>query len=234
MQNRHQRDLELWHEARKKRFQDPSTLNALLHELNPIIQKEVGKWGSTVPRPALESKARMLTVDALKKYDPNRGAAVATHVTSQIRKLSRHVYPYQNVARLPENKQLNYNAFQIAQNRLVDTLGRDPTVDEMADQLGWPQRKVTDFQHSFARRELVESEGAYIEGDETQEPVVDFYYHGLSPTNRRLFEDITGYNNQRPMTNQQLMRKHQLTQGQLSYRKRKFTNDLQRIQRGQY
>lgn len=232
MQERQQQDLELWEQWRRNN--KPQDLSALLTQLNPVIQKEVGKWGSTVPRAGLEARANLLAVDALNNYDPKRGAAVATHVTSRIRKLSRHVYPYQNVARLPENKQLNYNTFQIANNRLLDTLGREPTIDELADELGWTKKKVTDFQHSFARKEIVESVGAYFDDGQSQEPTVDFYYHGLAPTDRKLFEDITGYNNQSSMSNKGIMDKYKLTQGQVSYRKRKFVDDLRNIQQGRF
>jgi DNA-directed RNA polymerase specialized sigma subunit len=230
MSNRQQQDLDMWREW--KRTNDPKVLNNLVDNLNPLIQREVQKWGTTVPRPALESKARVLTAEALKTYDPNRGAAVGTHVASRIRKLSRHVYPYQNVARLPENKQLNYNTFQVAQSRLVDNLGRDPSAAELSDELGWTPRKVNDFQKSFGRRELVESEGAYLDDDTGDRTLVDFYYHGLNPNDQRMFEDITGYGGKPTKSNSQLMRKYRLTQGQLSYRKRKFVDDIKRVQRG--
>ena len=230
MSSRQQQDLEMWRQW--KSSNDPQVLNSLVDRLNPLIQREVQKWGTTVPRPALESKARILTAEALNTYDPNKGAAIGTHVASRIRKLSRHVYPYQNIARLPENKQLNYNTFQIAQNRLIDNLGRDPSVSELSDELGWSQRKVTDFQRSFGRRELVESEGAYIDEDPSTQTLIDFYYHGLNPHDQRLFEDITGYKGKPAMNNRQLMNKYRLTQGQLSYRKRKFVDDIKRIQRG--
>lgn len=230
MSSRQQQDLEMWREWRSTK--DSQVLNNLVERLNPLIQREVQKWGTTVPRPALESKARMLTAEALNTYDPNRGAAVGTHVASRIRKLSRHVYPYQNVARLPENKQLNYNTFQIAQSRLIDNLGREPSVSELSDELGWAQKKVTDFQKSFGRKEYHESAGAYIEDEPESRTLVDFYYHGLSPNDQRLFEDITGYGGRPPLSNNQLMSKYRLTQGQLSYRKRKFVDDVKRIQRG--
>jgi len=229
---RQQQDLDLWKEW--KRTNSHATLQQLLNNLAPLLNREISKWDSTVPRAALESKARLLTVEALKTYDPNMGAAVGTHVASRIRKLSRSVYPYQNVARLPENQQLLYNTFQVAQNKLVDTLGRDPTHEELADELAWTPKKVTDFQKAFGRRELVESEGASIYGDEDEtDSVVDFYYHGLNPIDQRLFEDITGYGTGVAMSNSALRRKHHLSQGQLSYRKRKFIDDLKRIQQGQ-
>lgn len=228
---RQQQDLELWKQW--KRTNDPEHLKQLLDHMNPLVQREVQKWGAAVPREALESKGRLLTVQALKTYDPNRGAAIGTHVTSRLRKLSRDVYPYQNVARLPENKQLLYNTFQVATNNLVDQHGREPTVDELADELGWTPRKVADFQKSFARRELVESAGAFMEEGSADEGLVDFYHHGLTPSDKLMFEDIIGYKGRPAMNNAQLMKKHSMTQGQLSYKKRKFINDLRSIQQGQ-
>jgi DNA-directed RNA polymerase specialized sigma subunit len=228
---RQQQDLELWKQW--KRTNDPEHLKQLLDHMNPLVQREVQKWGAAVPREALESKGRLLTVQALKTYDPNRGAAIGTHVTSRLRKLSRDVYPYQNVARLPENKQLLYNTFQVATNNLVDQHGRDPTVDELADELGWTPRKVADFQKSFARRELVESAGAFMEEGSADEGLIDFYHHGLTPSDKLMFEDIIGYKGRPAMNNAQLMKKYSMTQGQLSYKKRKFINDLRSIQQGQ-
>jgi DNA-directed RNA polymerase specialized sigma subunit len=227
---RQQEDLELWGEWKKTK--SPVTLELLLNHLAPLINREVGKWGATVPRVALESKARVLTIQALEEYNPHRGAAIGTHVTNRLRKLSRFVYPYQNVARLPENKQLLFNTFQVAQNKLYDEHGRDPTVEEISDELGWTKKKVTDFQGAFGRRELVESEGVFIEDDSTTTGMVDFYYHGLAPDDKSLFEDITGYGGKRALSNSQLMSKYRLTQGQLSYRKRKFIDQIQRIQQG--
>jgi DNA-directed RNA polymerase specialized sigma subunit len=230
MKTRQQEDLEMWRDWRATK--DPKTLNNLLDKLNPLIQREVNKWGTTVPRPALESKARLLTVSALENYNPNKGAAIGTHVASRIRKISREVYPYQNVARLPENKQLKYNTFQVAHNKLYDNLGREPTVEEMADELVWPIKRIRDFQRSFGRKEYVESEGAFFEKEDSEDSLVDFYYHGLAPNDQQFFEDITGYNGKVPLNNQQLMTKYKMSQGQLSYRKRKFIDDLSDIQKG--
>lgn len=230
MENRQQQDLELWREWRKTN--DPNTLKKLLGRLQPLIHREVSKWDNTVPPATLESKGRQLTVEALQSYNPNMGAAIGTHVTARLRKLSRHVYPHMNVARLPENKQLMYNTVSVAQNNLYDSLGRDATVSELADELKWTPKKVSDFQTAFGRRELVESEGAFLDTDTEDTTLTDFYYHGLPPDDQRLFEDITGYGGSKPQNNTQLQKKYNLTQGQLSYKKRKFVIAIKGIQQG--
>jgi DNA-directed RNA polymerase sigma subunit (sigma70/sigma32) len=122
----------------------------------------------------------------------------------------------------------------VAQNNLYDSLGRDPTVDELADELKWTPKKVSAFQQSYGRKEFVESEGDFLDKDTEDSTLTDFYYHGLAPDDKKLFEDITGYGGVRPKTNAQLRSKHNLTQGQLSYKKRKFVNDIKGIQQGRY
>lgn len=230
METRQQKDLELWQEWKKTG--DYNTLNKLLDRLQPLIYREVSKWQSAVPAAALESKGRLLAAEALNSYNPNMGAAIGTHVTSRLRKLSRSVYPYQNIARLPENKQLLYNTFSVAQGRLYDELGRDPNSEELADELRWTPKKVEDFQRSFGRRELVESEGGLLDAPDTASPLVDFYYSSLAPEDKKLFEDIGGYQGKKPLTNQQLMKKYNMSQGQLSYKKRKFIDQIKKIQQG--
>jgi len=228
---RQQKDLELWKEW--KRTGDSAALQKLLTRLQPLIYRETSKWSGAVPGAALEARAKRLVVEALDSYNPNMGAAIGTHVTSRLRKVSRHVYPYQNVARLPENKQLLYNTYQVAHSKLNDDLGREPTTEELRDELKWSHRKVTEYHHTVGRRELVESEGADMDfGDQEASPLVDFYYHGLAPKDQLLFEDIIGYGGKRVMTNPELMRKYNMTQGQLSHRKRKFVNDISKIQQG--
>lgn len=229
LSTRQETDLALWKEW--KQTKNPNTLEKLLNQLQPLIQSEVNKWGQAVPPMALASKARLLAVDALESYNPNMGATIGTHVASRLRKLSRSVYPYMNVARIPENQQLYYHTYNVAKTTLSDQLGRDPNIDEMADHLGWTPKRVATFQRAFDRRELVESEGATYDIAE-DDGIVDFYHFGLSPTDKPLFEDIVGYKGKSSLSNSQLIKKYNITQGQLSYKKRKFIDDLHRIQRG--
>lgn len=230
METRQQKDLELWEQWRKDK--SSNTLNQLMTRLNPLIHREVNKWQYTVPPAALMSKGRLLTVKALDSYNPRKGAAIGTYVTSSLRKLSRFAYPMQNVARMPENKQLLFNTFEGAKGKLYDELGREPTIEELSDELAWTKKKVRDFQSAFGRRELVESEGAFQDDDGEDSPLVDFYYHGLSPDDKLLFEDITGYGGKKALDNTALRRKYRMTQGQLSYKKRKFTEQISQIQKG--
>ena len=231
MTTRQEQDLELW--KAWKRTGSTKDLEKLMRNLQPLLFRETNKWQSSVPVHALESKGRILMLEALKTYNPNKGAAIATHITSRLRKLSRHVYPHQNIARLPENKQLQYNTFNIAKTKLEEEHGREPTHDEMADELSWTPKKVWEFEKTFGRRELVESEGAFLEhADTAGSALTDFFYRDLASQDKLMFEDMTGYGGKPVLDNSSLRRKYNLTQGQLSYKKRQFVDRITTVQQG--
>jgi len=210
-----------WHRTRRKKDLQP-----LLHQLQPVISGQVNRWSGSLAAPLLETRAKVLATDAIKDYNPHRGAALATHVTNKLQKLSRMVYTHTQAARLPEHKTLSIASFKVAQEALGDQFGREPTLDELADDLGWSVNRTKAFNEVVQRKELLgsgEFNPASFSIADDEDPIVGFVYHDMAPTTKRLFEDITGFGGAKPLANSALMKKHKLTQGQLSYQKRQLT-----------
>src|SRR5271170_6567463 len=160
---RQQSDHAAW-ETWKKSPTDANA-SALLTQVSPLIHREANKWAGTLARPLLEAEGKRLAMEAFHSYDPSKGAALGTHVVNQLQRMSRLSYANQNVARLPENKMLLYHSFNLAHSELADEHGRAPTVDELADHLGWPIHKVEEYRTSIGRKELLESGGLFETGD---------------------------------------------------------------------
>lgn len=224
-------DTQAWR-AWKKQPND-ATLQAVMDRLNPIVQSEVNRWAGTLARPALELDAKRLTVEALQSFSPTGGAALATHVSNRLKKLSRLSYTHQNVARLPEYQTLKFRTFTDATNKLTDKFGRDPTHAEMADELQWSRPAVKNFQSSL-RREFIESgeTPAFFNDRDEDDSTVDYVYHDLSPQQKKIFEHTTGYGGAKVMSNPELIKKFKLTQGQLSYQKRLLVNHFEKVMPG--
>lgn len=233
---RSQRDLDLWHAWRRKKTD--ANASALLAQVAPLISREASKWDQTLARPLLEIEGKRLAMQAFHSYDPSKGAALGTHVVNQLQRMSRMAYANQNVARLPENKMLWFHSYHKAHARLADELGRSPTTDELADELGWSIPKVEEFRTSIGRRELLESGGSEESGSaglyeaDKQEHLVDFIHHGLPPQQKVIFEHLTGYGGAETLSNQQIQRKLGLTQGQYSYLKEKLVTHVAGVQEG--
>lgn len=221
---RQSEDVRLWEQW--KRTRSPQDMQALLNQLQPIINQQVSRWGGTLSNPTLDLQAKILTTKAIQTYDPNRGAALATHVTNQLQKLSRTVYTHSRAARLPEHKAIGVTSFQVAEEALKSQFGREPTTVELADHLGWSQPRTEAFRQVAGRRELLTSSEfnpATFPIADQEDPVVGFVYHDMAPKTQQLFEHITGYGGAKVLSNPELMQKFKMTQGQLSYQKRKMT-----------
>lgn len=220
-------DLDAW----KTWQRQPTEMNLqeVLRRLDPLIQKEVNRWSGTMARPLLELEAKRLAAEGIRSYSPTAGAALGTHVVNQLKKLSRMSYTHQNVARIPEYQVLKFHSFNMAQSALADKLGRDPTNDELQDELGWSRSGLNSFQRSI-RKEYTESGNAppMLDTQSDEGGLVDFMYNDLSPTQKKLFQHTTGYNDAPVLGNPQLMKKLKLTQGQLSYQKRLLVNHIQK------
>ena len=226
-----EKDMQLW-KTWKKTPTDPNA-EALLNQMNPLIQKEVNRWSGTLARPALELEAKRLAMEAFHSYRPTGGAALGTHVTNRLRKLSRLPYTHQNVARMPEYQTLKFHTHNIAKSALEEKYGRAPTVDELSKQLGWPKPYLETFQRSL-RQEYIESgtPAPMFDIDSGEAGTVDFVYNDLSPVQKTIFEHTTGYGGARVLRNPQMMKKLKMTQGQLSYQKRLLVNKIGKLTGG--
>jgi len=219
--NPKERDQELW-KAWKAQPGVP-TLNPLLRQMDPILHKEVNRWaGGGVAKPVLMVQAKKLALQAFDSYQPAQ-AALNTHVTNQLKGLSRQPYTYISPARMPEHRQIKMKTFQNSEEQLKENLGRIPTADELSADLAWSRQEVGRFQQEM-RKEYSTSKpippGFEQEGSEAG--MVGFIYHDLNAQDKKVFEHTTGYGGAEVLNTQSLMGKTGLTQGQISHSKRRL------------
>ncbi len=215
-------DMAAWQEY--KRNPTPDNRSKLLKRFDGVIQNQVNRWNGPVAREVLLNEAKLLAVKAFDSYNPNGGAALATHLTNQLLPLSRIVYTYQNAARMPENITQKISTFNTANEALKLTLGREPTTDELHNELGWQAADITRIR-DYNHRDLIES-GPALGGDfhranqnDEDDMLLGAIYFELTPDEKRLFEHTTGYNGARVMRNPELMKHFNVTQPKLSYMK---------------
>jgi len=225
------KDLETWRAW--KGNQTAHSMQRVLDRMNPVVQSEVNRWSGTLARPLLELEAKRLAAEAINSYSPGRGAALATHVTNRLRKLSRISYTHQNVARIPEYQTMQYHTYTSAKTDLEDKLGREPSTGELAQQLGWSNPYLSRFQTSM-RKEFLESgePPPIFDKPSDDSGLIDFIYNDLPPQQQQIFQYTTGYLGSPVLSNPKLMKKLKLSQGQLSYQKRLLTNHVKDLTGG--
>ena len=219
------KDMEAWNKWNTD--QTPENMGKLLKQTEKVRYKAIQNWTGTLAPASLNSEAVKLSVRAFKTYDPDKNVKLSTHLTTHLKKLSRMNYSEQNLARIPENRQMSYTTYHRAFSELEDHMGREPTIEELADHLSWSTAEVRRFQRE-SRKEFVASEPLPVFDSMKEDGNKHIYFAvaDMAPTDRLIFEHTTGFNGNKIMENKGLMAKTGLNQGQLSHRKRLITKSL--------
>jgi DNA-directed RNA polymerase specialized sigma subunit len=229
-------DDEAW--ARYKNKPTKESRSELLHRFDGIINNTVNKWSGGVPSDVLRSEANILAAKAFDTYDPKKGTALATHVTNSLKPISRTVYTYQNTARLPENLTLKMRDYKNAVSNLTAINGYEPSNEELQKNLKWKKSDI-DRIKAYDKRSLMESgdavSGSFYEthkqNDEDDELLSGIYYE-LPQEDREFYKAVTGYGLSKPMATNDIMKKFNMNQSQLSYKKRLIIKKVQDVMNG--
>lgn len=119
----------------KANGQQAEHLEPLLKLYEPVIAQHMKKKPPMVPAPAYKAELLGRAIKAFETYDPNRGAALNTHVDWHMRKAVRYGNLHANVGYLPEGQSAFIGDIDKARNVLSEELGREPTPQEIHDHL---------------------------------------------------------------------------------------------------
>jgi DNA-directed RNA polymerase specialized sigma subunit len=218
---RAEKDVELWKTWNSNKNKE--NLSPLFKAVEPIITKEVSRWASgPVARPVLNIEAKKLALNAFNNYDPS-ASQLSTHLTNQLKGISRIVYTHSNVARLPEHQTLKVGTYLTAKNELEEDLGREPTMQELSQHLRWSPQETERF--SLELRSGLSTSKPVPPGFETYDSdkaFVDYIYNDLADQDKIVFEHTTGFNGNRVLSAKDLIKKTGMTQGQISHSKRRI------------
>ncbi len=207
-----QRDFQLWDDW-KKSGEDPNKLRPLLHGLRGTIRSQANRWAGRVdiPPAAVHAEFNKQALNALRTYDPNKGAAVASWVTTNLQKAQRWVTANQNPARILEGRVYKTGLYDTAMATLDDQLGREPTTQELSEYLKWSEPEVARMQ-AEKRRAL--TTGGFESGyDPTtimpsrESEILNMIRTELNPEELLVYEYKTGYGGKPQLKSSEIARK---------------------------
>jgi hypothetical protein len=219
--NRSDKDIQAWDAWNTTKSKN--NLGTLINRVQPILTKEVSRWsGGGVARPILDIEAKKIALHSFNTFDPSK-SKLSTHLTNNLKGLSREVYTYSNPARLPEHRMIKAKTYIAVEDNLVDKLGRIPSAQELSEELGWNKKEVgrmrTELRSSFSDNSPAPP-GFNSTFEGAQE--LDFIYHDLNNQDKTVFEHTTGYSGAPILDGRGLARTTGLTQGQISHSKRRI------------
>src|SRR5690606_8746678 len=130
-----------------------------------------------------------------RTFNPTSGASLQTHVYGAVhQKAKRLNYMYQNMGHMPEPRSMRVGRYQSEVENLRETLGREPTMQEVAARLEWSPKEVERIK-SEVHKDLAIGEGTeevgVFESPETEE-VLEHIYFELTPEEQVVYDHIFG------------------------------------------
>ena len=123
-----------------------STRLFIVSNLRLVVSIAKRYRNSGVPLPDLIQEGNIGLIQAVRKFDYRRGFRFSTYATFWIRQaISRAVARSGRTIRLPNEVSERLGAVRKAQKRLESSLGRPPTLDELAGDLSMPAPMVADL-----------------------------------------------------------------------------------------
>lgn len=213
---------------------DPSPAQnaAILKKLHPVIEGAV-RTHVGEPNPLIMGRARRMTLDGLRSYEPQRGR-LQTHLYNYLQGLKRVARQQSVVLKVPERVQLDRQSLQTAETDLTHRLGREPTDAELADHTGFSLRRlarVRSYQPAVAEGTMEEANpeaqevfgGTRLPGQTSAARRLPAWhrvvYDELSDFDRKVMEYAYGLNGRRAMANQDIASKLGRSPGFISQRK---------------
>ena len=219
-----------------KQEPSPENLAKVVTALDPTINAEIQRYSG--PKPLLRSKAKLLAVNAVRTYDPTRGAHIRSWLVTQLQPLSRYG---QQLRPVHASEMAIRQAAEL--NRLEkeygDMHGRNPTLSELADEVGIPVARIQKIRNQV---KPVVSESAFMESDDeegksmpgTQAPDIlgmaeEIVYDSLSPRDRMIHDLKVGRHGKPVLPNQEIAKRLGVTPALISQRSQQIAMQIRDI-----
>ena len=204
-------------------------INANLRLVVKIAQDYSG-YG--LPLPDLISEGNIGLMKAVERFDPEKGGKLSTYAAWWIKQsIKRALANQSKTIRLPVHMVDKIAKMRRISSMLAEALGREPTDDELAEEIGLPRRKLAMLKQASQRPTSLdapvnEGEGTQyseIIGDDRAENPLDALsdknLHGelddllavLDSRERQIIDERFGLNGKKPLTLEEVGREFGVT-----------------------
>lgn len=213
----------------------PDTNANILKALEPVIQKGIQSYA--VNDPIMAGKARMMALDALDRYDPQK-SALQSYMLNSLKGLRRATVKQQNFVNVPERLLQDNMRLAAEEQRFLDETGRPPTDAELADEMRISPAKIAKIRRAsggYAVGQFGTAENDFdmpatrIPGQGRSASLwTQIVYDDLTPLDQKILEMSLGLNGQKKRSNQEIAQILRRSPSAISQRKIKIQQLLDR------
>lgn len=214
-------------DAWKKNPSDEN-FNNLFKKVEPVVNSAMRSFGGDDPR--LRTRAKIITAKAFNDYDPNKGAALNTHVYNRLQRLQRFRAERSSATHIPENTRLDAASVKRFQEQYVTDHGVDPSDAKISDAIGISMGRIS------RARGLGEASGSQMTSKKGDVPGqdrnfdkiwADYVYHDLGEKDKKIYEWTTGRNGNKVLQKSEIAKRLGISAAAVSQRVGRIANKLQ-------
>lgn len=208
---------------------DKSATADFLKSVEPVIDKGISAFASGDR--SYKTKARMIALDAVASYDPDRGGSIDTHVYNHLKRLQRESARRGNLTHVPENVAIDRANISRAIREYEADHGTSPTTEDLANMLGMSRNRID----AVMNRKPVVPDSLLINehGDswatrDTTQHALDLYnkaiYDELDDIDKKIYEWSTGYGKGERLSSKEMAARLKISPAAVSQRYAKISN----------
>jgi DNA-directed RNA polymerase specialized sigma subunit len=183
------------------RERTPESMHKLLTALDPFIRSQVYHLTGSL-NPAIRMQAKAMAATAVRSYDPAHGVKLTTYLGYQLKPLKRVAIKYDKDFKVPEKVLQDWYVINNATQEFSNKHNREPSVDELADHLSMPVKRIQHVRQSargaMSEGQLPEGMPLGSQGISNLSTAAEYVHKSLPPEDQRLFEMRTGYGGEGP------------------------------------
>lgn len=208
----------------------PNNLNAAVKALDGTINYALYSVGDT-DNPQLKHQAKLFAADAVKTYDPSKGAALPSWVAGQLQSLRRFKRENTGPVKVPERAQLDAWHLEKTRRDYLDQHGVDPDVKQLADASKMSVKRITDVRRStrpvVAQEAIGDIEQSMV--DYTDE-ALEYVFDESDATDRQIIQMLTGYGGTDMLPKHLVAQKLGVSPSQITRRSDRIAQKLQQME----
>lgn len=212
---------------------DPEAFVSLFSRYQPIVNKVTSRYRTVgIPETTLKANANAQLINALNTYQPDKGTQPSTHIWNYLQKIQRSAISSRTSGAIPEHRNTRAATFSIVKDNIEDRLGREASIDELAEELKWDKTEVARMNHELGGETTASGADFDFYGNSTvfenkDRAIADYLYYELTGPEKVVFEHTFGYGGKPILKNKEIAKKLNTNEMAVSRMKKKLSQRVQ-------
>ena len=206
----------------------------ILKRLQPTITAAMTSYAGGVSD-QLRIPAANIAIQALEGYDPKKGSSVQTHVFNALKRLNRISAQRGSIIHIPQGMRSDYNAIRKTQQELEQQLGKQPSIQQLADRSGISAKRIVKLLQGntvvsqSGNQAMYQNKDTATSSDISDQQYMRYVYSTLGDIDKKIMQWSTGIYGSNILSGIQMAKRLKITPAAVSQRRANIQKQLSDI-----